>query len=116
MNPSRKRKVENRKMKATFEWNDWPVPTPQFFHHWTGARHVDHLFTARGAETDLSFMARLMALCALASTNSGRGREYVLCNGPYTLVYDRWLRIPSSFRKSAPPPVDLVFATCGGAP
>ena len=86
MNPSHKRKTEYRKMKAAFEWNDWPVPTPQSFHHWTLARQVDHLVTAREAEPDLGFMARLMALCALPRTNPGRRKEYVRCNGPYTLV------------------------------
>ena len=75
MNPSDKRKSEYRKMKAAFEWNDWPVPTPQSFHHWTLARQVDHLITAREAEPDLGFMVRLMALCSLPRTN-----------GPYTLI------------------------------
>lgn len=86
MNPSHKRKTEYRKMKAAFEWNDWPVPTPQSFHHWTLDRQVNHLVTAREAEPDLGFMARLMALCALPRTNPGRRKEYVRCNGPYTLV------------------------------
>ena len=86
MNPSDKRKSEYRKMKAAFEWNDWPVPAPQSFHHWTLARQVDHLVAAREAEPDLGFMARLMALCALPRTNPGRRKEYVRANGPYTLV------------------------------
>ena len=86
MSPSDKRKSEYRKMKAAFEWNDWPVPAPQSFHHWTLARQVDHLVAAREAEPDLGFMARLMALCALPRTNPGRRKEYVRANGPYTLV------------------------------
>jgi len=73
-------------MKAAFQWNDWPVPAPQSFHHWTLARQVDHLVAAREAEPDLGFMARLMALCALPRTNPGRRKEYVSSNGPYTLV------------------------------
>ena len=86
MNPSDKRKSEYRKMKAAFEWNDWPVPTPQSFHHWTLARQVDHLITAREAEPDLGFMVRLMALCSLPRTNPGRRIQYKRVNGPYTLI------------------------------
>lgn len=86
MSPSHKRKIEYRKMKAAFQWNDWPVPAPQSFHHWTLARQVDRLVAAREAEPDLGFMARLMALCALPRTNPGRRKEYVRSNGPYTLV------------------------------
>ena len=55
MNPSDKRKSEYRKMKAAFEWNDWPVPTPQSFHHWTLARQVDHLVPARRGGTGPRF-------------------------------------------------------------
>ena len=85
MNPSHNRKSEYRKMKAAFEWNDWPVPTPQSFHHFTLARQVDQLVTAREAEPDLGFMARMMALCSLPRTNPGRRKEYKRVNGPYTL-------------------------------
>lgn len=86
MNPSQKRKIEYGKMKAAFEDNNWPVPTPQSFHHWTLARQVDHLVTARESEPDLGFMARMLALCSLPRTNPGRRKEYVRRNGPYTLV------------------------------
>ena len=86
MNPSDKRKSEYRKMKAAFEWNDWPVPSPQKFHHFTLARQVDDLVTAREADPDLGFMARLMALCSLPRTNPGRRLRYVRKNGPYSLV------------------------------
>ena len=84
-NASEKRKIEYRKMKAAFEWNDWPVPSPQSFHHWTLARQVDHLVTAREAEPDLGFMARMLALCSLPRTNPGRRIQYKRVNGPYTL-------------------------------
>ena len=86
VNPSDKSKSEYRKMRAAFEENDWPVPSPQKFHHWTLARQVDHLVTAREAEPDLGFMARMLALCSLPRTNPGRRKEYVRRNGPYTLV------------------------------
>ena len=76
---------EYQKMKAAFEWNDWPVPTPQSFHHWTLARQVDHLVTARESEPDLGFMARMLALCSLPRTNLGRRIQYKRVNGPYTL-------------------------------
>jgi len=82
---ARKRESEYAKMKAAFEWNDWPVPTPQSFHHWTLARQVDQLVTAREAEPDLGFMARMMALCSLPRTNPGGRLQYVRRNGPYTL-------------------------------
>ena len=82
---ARKRKSEYAKMKAAFEWNDWPVPTPQKFHHWTLARQVDQLVTARESEPDLGFMVRLMALCSLPRTNPGRRIQYKRVNGPYTL-------------------------------
>ena len=83
---ARKRESEYAKMKAAFEWNDWPVPTPQSFHHWTLARQVDHLVTAREAEPDLGFMARLMALCSLPRTNPGNRWRYIRRNGPYKLI------------------------------
>ena len=86
MNPAKKRKSEYRKMKAAFEWNDWPVPNPQSFHHWTLARQVDQLVTAREVEPDLGFMVRLMALCSLPRTNPGRRIQYKRVNGPYTLI------------------------------
>ena len=86
MNPSDKRKIEYRKMKAAFEWNDWPVPSPQKFHHWTLARQVDQLVTAREAKPDLGFMARMLALCSLPRTNPGRRGQYKRVNGPYTLT------------------------------
>ena len=86
MNPSGKRKSEYRKMRSAFESLDWPVPTPQSFHHWTLARQVDHLVTARESEPDLGFMARLMTLCSLPRTNPGRRLQYVRRNGPYTLI------------------------------
>jgi len=85
VNPAEKRKIEYGKMKAAFEWNDWPVPTPQSFHHWTLARQVNPLVTARESEPDLGFMARLMALCSLPRTNPGRRLQYKRVNGPYTL-------------------------------
>ena len=83
---ARKRESEYRKMKAAFEWNDWPVPTPQKFHHWTLARQVDQLVTARESDPDLGFMARLMALCSLPRTNPGRRLQYKRVNGPYKLI------------------------------
>ena len=86
MDEKKRRSGEYRKMKAAFEWNDWPVPTPQSFHHWTLARQVDHLVMAREAEPDLGFMARMLSLCSLPRTNPGRRKEYVRRNGPYTLV------------------------------
>ena len=86
MNPSQKRKIEYGKMRAAFEDNNWPVPSPQSFHHWTLVRQVDHLVTARETEPDLGFMARMLALCSLPRTNPGRRLQYKRVNGPYKLV------------------------------
>ena len=86
MDHSKKRKSEYRKMRAAFESLDWPVPTPQSFHHWTLARQVDHLVTARESDPDLGFMVRLMALCSLPRTNPGRRLQYKRVNGPYKLI------------------------------
>ena len=86
MNASKKRKSEYQKMRSAFESLDWTVPSPQKFHHWTLARQVDHLVTAREAEPDLGFMARMLALCSLPRTNPGRRRQYKRVNGPYTLI------------------------------
>ncbi len=85
MNPAEKRKIEYRKMEAAFEGLGWDVPSPQKFHHWTLARQVDQLVTAREADPDLGFMVRLMALCSLPRTNPGRRVQYKRINGPYTL-------------------------------
>ena len=85
MNPSSKRKIEYRKMRSAFESLDWPVPTPQKFHHWTLAHQVNQLVTAREADPDLGFIARMLALCSLPRTNPGRRTQYVRRNGPYTL-------------------------------
>ena len=38
INLSGKLKSVYRMMKAAFEWNDWPAPSPQKFHHFTLAR------------------------------------------------------------------------------
>ena len=85
MNTPEKRKIEYRKMQSAFESLDWPVPTPQSFHHFTLAHQVDQLVTARESDPDLGFMVRMMALCSLPRTNPGRRKEYKRVNGPYTL-------------------------------
>ena len=36
-------------------------------------------------DPDLGFMGRTMALCSLPRTNPGNRKEYIRCNGPYTL-------------------------------
>ena len=60
--------------------------SPQALHHFTQADQVDQLITAREADPDLGFMARLLALCSLPRTNPGDRLRYVRRNGPYTLV------------------------------
>ena len=86
MDEKKRRAGEYRKMKAAFEWNDWPVPTPQSFHHWTLARQVDHLVTAREDDPMLGFIGRLMTICAMPRTNPGRRTQFARQSGPYSLA------------------------------
>ena len=60
--------------------------SPQALHHYTQADQVNQLVTASEADSDLGFMARLMALCSLPRTNPGNRLQYVRRNGPYSLV------------------------------
>ena len=60
--------------------------SPQARHHFTQANQVNQLVSAREADADLGFMARLMALCSLPRTNPGRQLQYKRVNGPYTLI------------------------------
>ena len=55
-------------------------------HSFTVADQVNQLVRASEADPDLGFMARLLVLCSLPRTNPGNRKEYVRCNGPYTLV------------------------------
>ena len=55
--------------------------SPQARHHFT----QNQLVSAREADADLGFMARLMALCSLPRTNPGNRLRYVRRNGPYKL-------------------------------
>ena len=59
--------------------------SPQARHHFTQVDQVNQLVTAREADPDLGFMARLMALCSLPRTNPGNRKEYKRVNGPYRL-------------------------------
>ena len=70
---------------------DGPVKTtreasPQARHHFTQADQVDQLVGASETDSDLGFMARLMALCSLPRTNLGNRLQYKRVNGPYKLV------------------------------
>ena len=56
--------------------------SPQALHHFTQAGQVNQLVTAREADPDLGFMARMMALCSLPRTNPGNRKEYIRRNGP----------------------------------
>ena len=60
--------------------------SPQALHHYTRFDQVNQLVTASEADSDLGFMARLMALCSLPRTNPGNRLQYVRRNGPYSLV------------------------------
>ena len=58
---------------------------PQALHHFTQADQVDQLVWASEADSEMGFMARLMALCSLPRTNPGNQKEYKRVNGPYQL-------------------------------
>ena len=60
--------------------------SPQARHHFTLSDQVNQLVSAREADPDLGFMARLLALCSLPRTNPGNRHQYKRTNGPYTLV------------------------------
>ena len=59
--------------------------SPQALHHFTQADQVNQLATAREADPDLGFQARLMALCSLPRSNPGNRLQYKRTNGPYAL-------------------------------
>ena len=60
--------------------------SPQALHHYTRFDQVNQLVTASEADSDLGFMARLMALYSLPRTNPGNRLQYVRRNGSYSLV------------------------------
>ena len=71
--------------------DDAPAPalrevSPQARHHFTQADQVNQLVGASETDSDLGFMARLMALCSLPRTNLGNRLQYKRVNGPYKLV------------------------------
>ena len=54
--------------------------------HFTLSDQVNQLVTAREADPDRGFMARMMALCSLPRSNPGNNRhQYKRVNGPYKL-------------------------------
>ena len=60
--------------------------SPQARHHFTQADQVNQLATAREADPDRGFMARMMVLCSLPRTNPGNRHQYTRVNGPYKLI------------------------------
>ena len=64
------------------EFRETPTPARRRF---TLADQVDQLVTAREADPERGFMARMMALCSLPRTSPGKRKEYKRVNGPYTL-------------------------------
>ena len=59
-----------------------PPPARRGF---TVADQVNQLVSASEADSDLGFMARMMALCSLPRTNPGNQLQYKRTNGPFTL-------------------------------
>ena len=60
--------------------------TPQARHHFTQADQVNQLVSAREADPDLGFMARMLVLCSLPRSNPGNRLQYKRVNGPYSLI------------------------------
>ena len=60
--------------------------SPQALHHYTRFDQVNQLVTASEADSDLGFIARMMALCSLPRTNPGNRAQYKRVNGPYKLI------------------------------
>ena len=63
-------------VSEAFSGRDGPLKaireaSPQAQRHFSQADQVDQLITAREADPDRGFMARLMALCSLPRTNPG---------------------------------------------
>ena len=54
--------------------------------HFTQTDQVHQLVAASEADADLSFMARMTALCSLPRTNPGNRLQYKRVNGPYKLI------------------------------
>ena len=63
--------------------------SPQARHHFTRFDQVNQLVSAREADPDLGFMARMLALCSLPRTNPGNQHQYKRVNGPYKLILSR---------------------------
>ena len=59
--------------------------SPPARHHFTRSDQVDQLVWASGADSDMGFMSRMIALCSLPRTNPGNRLQYKRVNGPYTL-------------------------------
>ena len=78
-------------IRGSFSGLDDPVKalreaSPQAVRHFTQADQFDQLVWASEADSEMGFMARVMALCSLPRTNPGNQLRYVRRNGPYTLV------------------------------
>ena len=61
------------------------LPARRQARHFTQLDQVTQLVTAREADPELGFMARLLALCSLPRTNPKNRHEFKRVNGPYTL-------------------------------
>ena len=59
--------------------------SPQARHHFTLADQVNQLVSAREADPERGFMARLLVLCSLPRSNPGNRLQYKRVNGPFTL-------------------------------
>ena len=90
--------------------------SPQARHHFTQADQVDQLVSASEADPDLSFMARLMALCSLPRTNPGDRIRYKRVNGPYTLYMTAGGGCKTPLRKFSPALAGLGLDRSGADP
>ena len=60
--------------------------SPLAIRHFTLSDQVNQLASAREADAEMGFVARMMALCSLARTNPGNRLQYKRVNGPYKLI------------------------------
>ena len=81
--------------------------------HYTKLEQINQLVGVSEANPDLSYMARLLALCSLPRTNPGNRKEYIRRNGPNRAsegACRAWHGFPKGFPWT---PVRRGCGTCG---
>ena len=84
--------------------------------HFNQADQVNQLVSAREADPDLGFIARMMVLCSMPRTNPGNRIQYVRRNGPYTLGMTAGVNTKLPFGNFPPPLAGLGLHRSGTDP